>query len=335
VATADLYAALMRDVLGYDRFLTEGGDWGALVCAQLGHKYADRLIGLFTHLPAAPNAMLGNMPRPEDFTAEEQPWIEENKRYYREELGYFEQQSSKPFTLALALNDSPIGLAAWLVEKRHSWSGCRGDLESVFSKDELLTNVMLYWLTQSAGSAAQYYRSVRHQIWQPSHDGMPMMNVPTGVAVFADEIAKLPRAYVARNYDLRRWTVLPRAAISRRPNSRKRWCAKSAPSRASSADTAEGPPAAVIESQQAGAIGGGLGEHPQKRPGQHAIKRRKTSPYAGRAGGLALAPGRAPGRRRRHRRIAGHQPQLGRPGGGLLSRLPADRADAHRAPAGI
>jgi pimeloyl-ACP methyl ester carboxylesterase len=210
VQTADLWARLMTEVLGYPKFVTEGGDWGALVSAQLGHKHADKLIGLFTHLPAAPNAMTGNMPQPEDFAPEERHWMEENKRYYTEELGYFEQQSSKPMTLAYALNDSPVGLAAWLVEKRRSWSGCRGDLESVFSKDELLTTVMLYWLTQSAGSAAQFYHSVRHGGWQPAHTGTPLMNVPTGVAVFADEIAKLPRAYVARQYDLRRWTVLPR-----------------------------------------------------------------------------------------------------------------------------
>ena len=107
------------------------------------------------------------------------------------------------------MNDSPVGLAAWLVEKRRTWSDCQGDVESRFSKDDLLNTVMLYWLTNSFGTSARYYYEAAHNIWQPSHDRSPVVEAPTGCAVFLQEVALMPRSWAERYYNLQRWTVMP------------------------------------------------------------------------------------------------------------------------------
>lgn len=208
-STADLWVRLM-DGLGYRRFATQGGDWGALLSAQLGHKYADRLIGVHITLLAPLDAFSGTSPiDPSDFSAEELPWLERNRTFFTQEAGYMALQSTKPQTVAFALNDSPVGLCSWIVEKRRTWSDCHGQVETRFSKDDLLTTVMLYWVTQSYGTSARYYYEAAHRPWQPSHSRTPVVEAPTAAAVFLKEVVLQPRRWAQRYYNLQRWTVFP------------------------------------------------------------------------------------------------------------------------------
>ena len=207
--TADLWVTLMQDVLGYSTFAAEGGDWGALITAQLGHKYADRLIGTYVHLLAPLDVFFSPPPDRSEFAPEEAGWFEKNLQFFTAETGYSAIQTTKPQTLAYGLHDSPVGLAAWLVEKRRSWSDCDGDVEKRFTKDELLTACTLYWVTQSFGSSARYYYECTHNRWRPSHDRTPVVEAPTGVGVFKD-VMMYPRSWAERYYNLKQFTTMPR-----------------------------------------------------------------------------------------------------------------------------
>ena len=207
--TADLWVKLMQDVLGYKRFAAAGGDWGAIVTAQLGHKYADRLIGIHMHLLVSLGFFTGGGPKPEDFGPGEEGWLERNRNFMENESGYMRLQCTKPQTVAAALNDSPAGLASWIVEKRRTWSDCGGDVEKRFSKDDLCTTCTLYWITESYGTSARYYYEAAHNLWTPSHDRMPVVEAPTGAAVFLKEVMLMPRKWAERYYNLKRWTVMP------------------------------------------------------------------------------------------------------------------------------
>lgn len=207
--TADLWVKLMQDVLGYSKFAAEGGDWGALVTSQLGHKYADRLIGTYIHMLLPLDLFLGPLPDRSEYGPGEEAWYEKNLQFFAGEAGYSAIQTTKPQTLAYGFNDSPVGLAAWLVEKRRTWSECNGDVERRFTKDELLTTCTLYWVTQSFGTSARYYYECVHNPWRPSHDRRPIVESPTGVGVFND-IVILPRAWTERTYNLQHYTMMPR-----------------------------------------------------------------------------------------------------------------------------
>ena len=111
--------------------------------------------------------------------------------------------------MAYGLNDSPVGLCAWLVEKRRDWSDCDGDIERVHSKDDLLTSVMIYWLTQTIGSSARFYFEGRQNPWAPSHARTPQVDVPTGIIRFDKDVCHWPRKEMERFYDIRRWTRFP------------------------------------------------------------------------------------------------------------------------------
>ncbi|MGH7932951.1 MAG: epoxide hydrolase family protein [Candidatus Binataceae bacterium] len=208
--TADLWVTLMCDVLGYDKFAAQGGDWGALITAQLGHKYADRLIGVHVNLLASLGWFSGiGGPKAEDYGPDENGWLEHSRNFVRNESGYMALQSTKPQTLAHALNDSPTGLCSWIVEKRRTWSDCGGNVERRFSKDDLCTTMTLYWVTESFGTSARYYYEARHHPWQPSHDRTPVVEAPSGAAVFLKEVMLMPRKWAERYYNLKRWTVMP------------------------------------------------------------------------------------------------------------------------------
>jgi pimeloyl-ACP methyl ester carboxylesterase len=207
--TADLWVKLMQDVLGYKKFAAEGGDWGAIVTAQLGHKYADRLIGIHMHLLVSLGFFTGGGPTPEDFGPGEEGWLERNRNFLDNESGYMRLQCTKPQTIAHALNDSPAGLASWIVEKRRTWSDCGGDVEKRFSKDDLCTTCTLYWITESYGTSARYYYEAAHNLWKPSHERKPVVEAPTAAAVFLKEVMLMPRKWAERYYNLKRWTVMP------------------------------------------------------------------------------------------------------------------------------
>lgn len=204
--TADLWVELMCEVLGYARFAAHGSDFGLVVTEQLGHKYADRLIGLHVQGASPLNFFEGGAARPEDYAPEDAGRVARNAAFAASEVGYMALQTTKPQSLAFGLNDSPVGLCSWLVEKRRTWSDCAGDVERRFSKDDLLTSVMLYWLTQSYGSSARFYYESAHQPWRASHDRQPVVEAPSGVIVFEHDIIGMPRRWAERYFDLRRYT---------------------------------------------------------------------------------------------------------------------------------
>jgi pimeloyl-ACP methyl ester carboxylesterase len=206
--TADLWVVLMER-LGYSRFATQGGDWGSFISAQLGHKYAERIIGVHIHTPAPlsfldPNSDLN----PGDYGPEEAPRLETMKRFAAEELGYMAIQSTKPQTPAIALNDSPAGLLAWIVEKRWRWSDCDGHVERRFTRDELIDTVMLYWVTSSYHTSARYYYEGTHDLWSPSHDRLPVVEAPVAIPLFPRELTYPSRKWAERYYNLQRWTPM-------------------------------------------------------------------------------------------------------------------------------
>ena len=200
---ADCLAALMSDVLGYRRFAAQGGDWGAFVTSRLGHAHADKLVGIHLNLltvPRDPKLLASG-------TAEEQAYLAELKHWLDEESGYQWIQGTRPQTLAFGLTDSPAGLAAWIVEKFRAWSDCGGDIERVFSKDELLADIALYWFTGAIGSSFWPYYARRHGPWPIPQRGVA---VPMGYAEFPREILHPPRSVAATMYtDIRRWTQMP------------------------------------------------------------------------------------------------------------------------------
>lgn len=199
---AGLWAALMRG-LGYERFGAQGGDWGSMVSAYLGARHPDVVAGI--HL----NMVLGYPPEddPEAFaklTPDELADLGELDHFFKHETGYQEIQGTKPQTLGYALNDSPAGLAAWIVEKFRTWSDCDGDIERRFTKDELLTNIMFYWVPERATSSARLYCEMRRAGKFPPRDFR--VDVPTGCAIFPREIVRPPRAWAERLYRVTRWT---------------------------------------------------------------------------------------------------------------------------------
>jgi microsomal epoxide hydrolase len=200
---ADIFSRLMVDVLGYRRFGAQGGDWGAFISSQLGAAHADRVLGIHVTLLSGPRE---TTPTPQ--TDEERSYVAELKYWMGEEQGYGVIQGTKPQTLAYGLTDSPIGLAAWIVEKFRTWSDCGGDVERRVSKDVLLTNVMLYWVTGAINSSFWPYWARRHEPW-PVNAQTPV-RVPTAYASFPKEILHPPRSWVEPVYpNIRRWTTMP------------------------------------------------------------------------------------------------------------------------------
>jgi pimeloyl-ACP methyl ester carboxylesterase len=201
---ASLWAELMSG-LGYERFGAQGGDWGSMVSTFLGYRHAARVAGI--HL----NMVIAFPPDPanpaDGLTQEELIPLMETQRFLTEETGYQRIQGTKPQTLSFALNDSPAGLAAWIVEKFRTWSDCGGDIESRFSKDDLLTNVMLYWVPETANSSCRLYcETMRADKFPPKEFHV---EVPTGCAIFPKEIIRPPRKWAERLYHITRWTPMP------------------------------------------------------------------------------------------------------------------------------
>ena len=203
---SDLWAELMTEGLGYQRFGAQGGDWGASVTARLGFSYPENVIGIHQTSATRPVPYLGPGSRP--ISKPEEDYQEDRDRWQRAEGGYSHIQGTKPQTLSYGLNDSPAGLAAWIVEKFRTWSDCDGDVERSFSKDELLTNITIYWATQTINSSTRIYYETQQTIWELKQD--EMIRVPTGVAVFPKELSHPPREWAERSYNLQRWTQMPR-----------------------------------------------------------------------------------------------------------------------------
>ena len=202
---ADLFAELMTEVLGYRRFAAQGGDWGCFVSSLLGLNYPERVIGIHLNLLAV-RRDAGEVKNP---TPEEAAFLAQLKHFLKEETGYQWIQGTRPQTLAYALADSPAGLAAWIAEKFRAWSDCDGVIENAIARDDMLTNICLYWFSGAIGSSFWPYYARMHGGW-PIPEGRTV-DVPMGYAQFPKEILLPPRSLAARAYsDIRRWSVMPR-----------------------------------------------------------------------------------------------------------------------------
>jgi pimeloyl-ACP methyl ester carboxylesterase len=203
-AIADLWAELMTR-LGYARFAAQGGDWGASVSTCLGLRHPQRLLGL--HLNYIPGSYFPDLAG-KAATAEEQAALDAAGAWSVSEGAYGHQQRTRPQTLGFALEDSPVGLAAWMVEKFRAWSDCGGEVERRFSRDELITQVMIYWVTRSATSAARLYLEgrLRPLRFAPGEK----VRVPCAIARFPREEPFPPRSWIERGYQVARYTELPR-----------------------------------------------------------------------------------------------------------------------------
>jgi pimeloyl-ACP methyl ester carboxylesterase len=202
---ADCLADLMTETLGYRRFAAQGGDWGGITASRMGYAYADKLIGIHVNLLAVrrDTNMVSNP------TPEERTYLSELAQWLKEETGYQWIQGTRPQTLSFALSDSPAGLAAWIVEKFRVWSDCNGDVDSAFTRDQLLANISLYWFTGAIGSSFFPYYFRMHRPWPIPEGGR--IEVPTGYAAFPREIIRAPRSLAERTYtNLQRWTVMSR-----------------------------------------------------------------------------------------------------------------------------
>lgn len=202
---ADCWAALMA-ALGHSRFLAHGGDIGAGVTTALGLRHPDRLLGI--HLNYIPGSYQPYLADSGELCAEERDYLERRAAWVDAEGGYSHVQSTKPDVLAPALSDSPVGLAAWIVDKFRSWSDCGGDVLSRFSYDELLTTVSLYWFSRSMASAIRLYWEGRQRPMRFCAN--ERVTVPVAVAHFPKEIPIPPRRYVERGYNVTRWSKMKR-----------------------------------------------------------------------------------------------------------------------------
>lgn len=199
-----LYCKLMKE-LSYEKFGVHGGDFGSGLGMVLALNYPQHVIGL--HLNNIEGYYTPYVPEGEKLTEEEIQYDKDGEDWYNKEGAYSHQQRTKPLTLAYGLNDSPIGLCAWIIEKFFAWSDCNGNIESVFTKDELLANVTLYWVTETIHSSIRLYNESRKAPLHLTKDDFT--KVPVGIARFPMEDAIPPRRYVERGFNVQRWTNMP------------------------------------------------------------------------------------------------------------------------------
>ena len=243
---ADLWAKLMTQNLGYPRFAAAGGDIGAGVTARLGYSHADQLHGIHLTSVTRPAPYLGPGARP--LTPAETAHSAQRERWFQDEGGYNHLQGTKPQTLSYGLNDSPAGLCAWIVEKWRTWSdlslpagsqpnqaanpaapsgsqpqpnetanpaagfsqpaGPQANIETAYTKDELLTTATIYWATATIGSSVRMYKENQRELWTLApNEKVP---APAGFAMFPQEIARPPREWAERSYHVRQWQEMPR-----------------------------------------------------------------------------------------------------------------------------
>ena len=201
---ASIFNSLMTNSLGYEKYISQGGDFGGTICTWLAYDFPESLLGihiniLITRHPDGPQ------------TKEEIEWQERFKVEQRIEDGYRTQQSTKPQTLSYAMMDSPVGVAAWIIEKMRGWSDIKdGNIESVYSKDILLSNIMLYLVTKTFNTSTWIYYGRREEGGRSlPKDHLPL-KVPTAIAKFPKEYLEwAPRSYVERIYNVKQWTNMP------------------------------------------------------------------------------------------------------------------------------
>ena len=186
--------------LGYERYGAQGGDWGGAVTTQIGRNVG-HCVAIHTNFPiGSPTAEAKKNPTAKDAAA-----FAGLDYYRRWESGYFKQQATRPQTLGYGLVDSPAAQLAWIVEKFRSWTDCDGHPENAISRDELLDNVMLYWVSATGASSARLY-------WESmsAFGSGERVELPTGVAAFPKEIGSPPRSWCEQTYNITHWTDMPR-----------------------------------------------------------------------------------------------------------------------------
>jgi pimeloyl-ACP methyl ester carboxylesterase len=206
-AMATLFNRLMTEVLGYSRYGAQGGDWGAQITSRLGRDHGDTVAGIHLNLIGATPVLDENSA---PLTPAEEAFVTKTEQFFSEEGGYAQMQGTRPSTLAAGLSDSPAGLAAWIVEKFRAWSDCGGDVESVFSKDELLTDITLYWLTNSIATSIRLYYETMHTEGMLGRFVPGYVDTPTGFASFSKDNFTPPEEWVRRCYRLVRFTEFDR-----------------------------------------------------------------------------------------------------------------------------
>jgi pimeloyl-ACP methyl ester carboxylesterase len=213
---AGLFAKLMTERLGYEKFMAHGGDSGSSITEAIALYHEESVTGI--HLTDIPWQHL--LTQPEEPTAAEKKFFEKNARWQQTEGAYALIQSTKPQTLAYGLNDSPAGLAAWIIEKFKTWSDNKGDIENAFSKEELLTNLTIFWITGTINSAFRlYYESIK-SVMNAKYNPLVKLNpfdrtnakteVPTAFALFPKDITSPPKDFADRYFNVQRWTEMDR-----------------------------------------------------------------------------------------------------------------------------
>jgi len=202
---AGIFNSLMTNVLGYETYIAQGGDWGGAISSWLGYEHAPACCAIHINI-----LTMRHKDGPQ--SAEEVAWEEQFKKDQIMQNGYRIQQATKPQTLSYAMMDSPVGVAAWILEKMHGWSDLDGeDIESVYSKDQLLTNIMVYLITGTFNTASWIYYGRREEGGRVLSPEGRRVEVPTGCALFpAELLAWPPRSYADRIYNITQWTEMPR-----------------------------------------------------------------------------------------------------------------------------
>jgi pimeloyl-ACP methyl ester carboxylesterase len=201
---ADYFNTLMTEVLGYKTYLAQGGDWGGAISSWLGFDHAPACQAIHINIltmrtPGGPEG------------SEEEAWAAQFEADQVMQNGYRTQQATKPQTLSYAMMDSPVGIAAWIIEKFNSWSDTEGnDIESVHSKDAMLTNIMIYLVTDTFNTASWIYYGRRKEGGRVLSPKGSRVEVPTACALFpAELLAWPPRSYAERIYNIKQWTKMP------------------------------------------------------------------------------------------------------------------------------
>ncbi|MDU4695889.1 MAG: epoxide hydrolase [Paenibacillus sp.] len=201
---AELWVKLMTEELGYEKFAAAGGDVGSGVTRYLAANHPELLYGIHLTDIGIIRALM-NSSEESELSAEERRYQQAASAWVAQEGGYMSIQTTRPQTLAYGLSDSPVGLASWILEKLRTWSDCDGDLRQRFTEDELLTHIMIYWVTNTVGSAAHLYYENTHTL-----PPLGYITVPTALALFKADILPPPKEWAMRNLNISRWTSIPR-----------------------------------------------------------------------------------------------------------------------------
>lgn len=207
--TADLWNKLMRDALGYDTYFAQGGDWGALVTTQLGHKYPEFVKGIHVSIVIPPNFMIDGLPTEEEYPESEKARFHHTAKRMETATSHVVVNSTDPSSVGFALNNDPAGLAAYMISRRRVWSDSHGDIERHFSKDDSITATMIYWISQTINTSMRYYWEAKNHPWKPERPDLPVVPVPSAVALWPQELMLMPTPLMERTFNLQRVTDMP------------------------------------------------------------------------------------------------------------------------------